>query len=182
MNHPNWFWGTTEDVVVASAARGVALFEIANVQFPQWNAGDASHPSTEQLWDGALVRGAALWGVASDDAHDYTGSGEYPAGGGFVMVESAREPDAILQALRDGKFYSSTGVVLGMLVVENGMLSIRVASAGEAEPTIEFIENGKIVATVRRSDAQRALPPTGYLRARVIAVDGSKAWTQPYRR
>jgi hypothetical protein len=183
MNHPNWFWGVNADVVVAAANRGFGFIEIANVQFAQWNAGDATHPSIEQLWDAALARGAALWGVASDDAHDYTGTGEYPAGGGFVMVEAVHDSAAILQALRDGEFYSSTGVLMESLRVENGILVVRLAGVGgKAAPTIEFIENGKVAAVVVASDAQRALPSTGYLRLRVTAADGSKAWSQPYRR
>src|SRR5207248_2956441 len=44
MNHPNWYWGTTVDVLVGVARRGMRLVEIANAQFPKWNAGDKDHP------------------------------------------------------------------------------------------------------------------------------------------
>ena len=64
--------------------RGATLVEIANAQFPAWNAGDASHSSTEQLWDDALMAGVTMWGVASDDAHEYRDPhGKWPAGGGW---------------------------------------------------------------------------------------------------
>ena len=45
----------------------------------RWNAGDAKRPSMEALWDAVLTAGGTMWGVASDDAHDYAadGSGKY---------------------------------------------------------------------------------------------------------
>ena len=76
INHPQWLWGMTPDLLVELARRGVPLIEIANVAFSKWNAGDAAHASTEALWDAALTRGATLWGTASDDAHDYEGRGK----------------------------------------------------------------------------------------------------------
>src|SRR5262245_29103486 len=76
INHPQWLWGMTPDLLVELARRGMPLIEVANTAFSKWNAGDTAHPSTEGLWDAALARGAMLWGVASDDAHDYHGHGK----------------------------------------------------------------------------------------------------------
>src|SRR5258706_12076040 len=112
INHPQWLWGMTPELLVELAHRGMPLVEIANSAFSKWNAGDATHPSTETLWDAALVRGAMLWGVASDDAHDYHGHGKYPPGGGWIAVHARREPRAILAALAAGRFYASDGVAL----------------------------------------------------------------------
>jgi len=182
LNHPQWFWGMTPDVLVEIAKRGIRLYEVANVQFSKWNAGDTDHPSTEALWDAALVRGASLWAVASDDAHDYAGGGgKYPAGGGWVMVKARREPQAILDALAAGRFYASTGVTLDRAEVVTGELVIEVA-ASESPVTIEFIENGKVVASLAAKSARRSLPLRGYLRANVVRGDGKRAWVQPARR
>jgi hypothetical protein len=180
VNHPQWYWGMTPDVLVEIARRGIVLFELANVQFPTWNAGDADHPSTEALWDAALARGVTLWAVASDDAHDYEGRGPYPPGGGWIVVRARRDPDAILEAIAAGRFYASTGVELDRAEVVNGELVVEVAeSAGH---TIELIENGARVATVDGKIARRAVPASGYVRAVVTRRDGAKAWVQPARR
>jgi hypothetical protein len=184
INHPNWHWGMTPDVMIEVARRGARLVEIANSQFESWNAGDQDHPSVETLWDAALAKGVELWGVASDDAHDYAadGSGKYPAGGGWIMVKAHRDPQAILDALGAGRFYASTGVTLARAEADADELVVEVAPGTSNTYTISFIENGKVVATVNGPSGRRQVPRTGYVRAVVTRDDGKKAWVQPVRR
>ncbi len=197
LNHPQWHWGMTAPVLEATVRGGARLVEIANVQFATWNAGDAEHPSMEVLWDGVLQKGLTAWAIASDDAHDYDdGGGKYPPGGGFVVVNARRKPAEILAALRAGKFYASTGVLLSKLHVVDGVLTVEVATMqpaagpknganertlGAGATKIEFIEDGKVVATIDGNAASRAVPSHGYLRATITRSDGAKAWVQPQR-
>jgi hypothetical protein len=182
INHPQWLWGMNPDLLVELAQRGVPLIEIANVAFSKWNAGDPLHPSTESLWDAALGRGATLWGVASDDAHDYEGHGKYPPGGGWVMVRARREPRAILDALAAGRFYASTGVTLARAEVEGDELVVAVDPATGGSYTIDFIENARRIESVHGRIARRRVPQSGYVRAVVTRSDGKRAWIQPARR
>ena len=182
LNHPQWYWGMTADVLTEVARRGIPLVEIANVQFDKWNAGDKDHPSTEALWDAALANGVMLWGVASDDAHDYTGNGKYPAGGGWIVVKARRDPHAILDSIARGRFYSSTGVTLTRAEVDGTDLVVEVAPNDPGTHTIVFIANGVPVATKTGKLARQPLPESGYLRAAVTRSDGKKAWVQPARR
>ncbi len=182
LNHPQWLWGMTPDLLVELARRGIPLIEIANTAFSKWNAGDASHLSTEALWDAALARGVTLWGTASDDAHDYDGHGKYPAGGGWVVVRARRDPRAILEALATGRFYASNGVALERAEVDGGDLVVAVDPGALGSYTIDFIESGRVAASVHGKLARRALPPAGYLRAVVTRDDGKRAWIQPARR
>lgn len=181
INHPQWLWGMTPELLVELAHRA-PLMEIANVAFSKWNVGDAAHASTEALWDAALLRGAVLWGTASDDAHDYEGHGKYPPGGGWVMVHARRDPRAILDALAAGRFYASTGVVLARAEVEGGELVVAVDPAAQGSYTIDFIENGRRVDSIRGRAARRRVPAAGYVRAVVTRSDGKRAWVQPVRR
>ena len=182
INHPQWLWGMTPELLVELAHRGMPLIEIANAAFSKWNAGDPAHPSTEALWDAALARGATLWGVASDDAHDYEGHGKYPPGGGWVMVRARREPRAILDALAAGRFYASNGVVLERAEVEGDELAVAVDPSAPGSYTIDFIESGKRVESVHGRSARRRVPAAGYVRAVVTRSDGRRAWVQPARR
>ena len=182
LNHPNWYWGMTADVLAEVARRGIPLVEIANVQFDKWNVGDKDHLSTEALWDAVLAKGLTMWGVASDDAHDYNGGGKYPAGGAWVVVKAQRDPRAIVDALARGRFYASTGVILERAEVEGNELVVEVDQRDLSIFTIDFIENGKLVASAKSRRARRQLPATGYVRAVVTRGDGKKAWVQPARR
>jgi len=181
INHPQWLWGMTPDLLVELAGRGVQLIEVANSAFSKWNAGDAAHPSMEALWDAALTRGATLWGTASDDAHDYEGHGKYPPGGGWIVVRARREPAAILEAVAAGHFYASNGVVLDRAEVEGGELVVAVDPTAAGHYTIDLIENARRVDTITGKIARRAVPATGYLRAVVTRDDGKRAWVQPVR-
>jgi hypothetical protein len=182
INHPQWLWGMTPELLVELANRGFRLVEIANSAFATWNAGDATHPSTEALWDAALMRGATLWGTASDDAHDYNGHGKYPPGGGWVVVRAQRDPAAILAALQAGRFYASNGVVLAQAGALDGELVVEVDPAATGRYTIELIENGQRVAALAARAARRRIPASGYVRAVVTRDDGKRAWVQPVRR
>ena len=181
LNHPSWFWGMTADLLTELARRGFSLVEIRNIQFETWNDGDVDHPSTEALWDAALLAGVTLWGVASDDAHHY-GGGKWPAGGGWVVVKAARDPGAILASLSAGRFYSSTGVVLARAELDGDELVVEVPTTEPGTYSIAWIENAAPVATISGRRARRRLPVTGYLRAVVTRDDGRRAWVQPARR
>jgi hypothetical protein len=186
INHPQYYWGMTADVLIDLAKRGARFVEVANVQFDaKWNRGDKDHLSTEALWDAVLVTGATMWGIATDDAHDYDpdGGGKYPAGGGWVVVKARRDPRAILDALSAGRFYGSTGVTLARAEVDGEELVVEVAPGeGRHQYTITFVENGKVAATTSGLTARRLLPRTGYVRAVITRDDGKKAWVQPARR
>ncbi len=185
LNHPQWHWGMTPELLGGLAADGVRLVEIANVQCPRWNAGTAAYPSMEALWDAVLTAGATMWGVASDDAHDYRagGGGTYPAGGGWVMVDAPREPQAILDALAAGRFYASTGVALARAEVRQGALEVEVEAGAVGRHLIRFIGAGgavldEVEGPLGRFPLDRA---PGYLRVVVERGDGARAWVQPVR-
>lgn len=187
INHPQWFWGMNPELLAELAKRGALLVEIANAQFMKWGKGDKDHPSMEQLWDSVLARGLTMWGVASDDAHDYPVPGhhhkmKWPAGGGWVVVKAHRNAQAIVDALAAGHFYASTGVVLDKADVVGTELVVEVDPKATGAYQIDWIENGTVVASEHGKSAHRELPATGYLRADVTCDDGTQAWVEPARR
>lgn len=193
VNHPTWHWGVDGALLAELARRGALLVEIANMGFPRWTAGDGTHPSAEAVWDDALGRGATIWGVASDDAHDYddlagerqaAGARSYPPGTGWIMVRAAREPAAIRAALERGDFYASTGVTLERAEVQDGALDVAVAAASPGAHEIRFIgEGGAVLDRVVGRAAKFSLDriARGYVRAVVSRDDGARAWVQPVR-
>jgi hypothetical protein len=74
-----------------------------------WNAGcelEVGRGDSSLHWDEALERGASLYGLATDDSH-HPG---YDSGFAWTMVRTAEKTqDAVLDALRTGRFYGSSG-------------------------------------------------------------------------
>lgn len=186
INHPQWHWGMNAELLTELGRRGARFVEVANSQFTAWNdggqVGAQRFSSIEALWDAALVAGVTMWGVASDDAHSYDGKGQYPAGGGWVVVRAEKRPAAILAALSAGAFYSSTGVVLDRAGRHGDELVVEVSAQSAGAHRITFIENGAPVGEHAGPIASRPLPAQGYVRAVVTRDDGARAWVQPARR
>ena len=194
VNHPNFRWSVGPDDL-----RGLpdsTLFEVWNAQ-PRINnlGGDDGTGrvslSTDALWDTVLTRGTLLFGVASDDAHKFrpdqlTDFEATRPGGGWVMVQAdTLTPDAIMRALRAGRFYASTGVTLAECVTGAREVRVRVADPEGARDDrryrTEFIgRGGQVLATVAGPVARYVIRgDEGYVRARVTDSNGRRAWTQP---
>ncbi|MBN8456868.1 MAG: hypothetical protein J0M04_03415 [Verrucomicrobia bacterium] len=117
-NHPNYIWGVTaEDLAAVPQSR---FFEIWNGVVGDNDPGDATHPSTDQIWDIAntlrMVGSGAhpLFAQGTDDAHDYhQKSTTHWPGRAWIMVRSTSlTAEGLLQAIDAGDFYASTGVEL----------------------------------------------------------------------
>lgn len=154
LNHPNFYFSNrVEDFW---DVEGPAYFEIFNGHPSVNNFGDEMHIPTERMWDIALTKRlqdfemGVIWGVASDDTHNYNdiSSSHSNYGRGWVMVKSKRlTPDSITQAMREGDFYASTGVTLKEIKMDGKTLSVEVDEEPGVEYTIQFIGTKKGVDT-----------------------------------
>jgi hypothetical protein len=190
INHPNFFWQLTADDI--ASVNGATFMEIANMQ-PDVNSFGAgpNAPSTEEIWDQVLSQGKAIWGTASDDAHDFKekmpSDPKWPLakpGGGWIMVRAAHlTVDEIMKSLRAGDFYASTGVVLKDYQASAKQISIQVEprDAYLERYRIQFIgKNGKVLQDESGESASYAIKgDEGYVRARITNSNGGLAWTQP---
>ncbi|MDG2423575.1 MAG: hypothetical protein P8M22_06320 [Phycisphaerales bacterium] len=153
VNHPNFVWSlTVEDI---ASIRGERFFEVYNGHRSVKNHGDATHPSTDELWDLALVErlangagdGELLYAVATDDAHNHHGNNLHSIPGrGWIMVHTdACTPESIIPAMKRGDFYASSGVNLNGISADGRRLRLWITEQPGATYTTEFIG-------VRRSD------------------------------
>ncbi len=188
LDHPNFHHGADASLIVALARRGVTLVEVENRAVDSGNDGDATHPSTEAMWDAALARGARVFGTATDDAHHYgdadrvraRGGTAYTGDRGFVMVRAERSPEAIRAAIATGDFYASRGLVLDRVDLGRDAIAID-ARRGSAAVTFELVADGRVVEVARgavaRWDLSRRIEKV--VRVRVRDETGSLALTQP---
>lgn len=185
INHPNFGWAIAADDL--AAVQRTRLFEVYNAHPLVNNFGGNGHPSLEQMWDVLLTRGVWLYGLATDDAHEFKKLHDLSSsrpGMGWVVVRAARlEARTILEALERGDFYASTGVVLNDYRVEHGTISIDVKPLSYAGYRVQFIgRGGRVLQEVEGPTATyRMTGSEGYVRAKVFESDGSVAWTQPVR-
>jgi hypothetical protein len=193
--HPNLLYSGPDEALVFELAHqhGLRLMEIANEAWDSQNAGDADHPSTEAIWDGALSRGAHLFATATDDAHHYgvhaarmREQGERPFEGdrGFVLVRNAAQPTTatVRAAIEKGDFYSSTGIVFDKYELSTSARSIALSVRDGVDVVFEVIrKGGSVTRRERASHLEVTLGPDDgpYLRIRARRDDGAMAWTQP---
>jgi hypothetical protein len=94
-----------------------------------WNTGcelEVGRGDSSVHWDEALELGRPLQGIATDDSH-HPG---YDSGFAWTMVQAAeRSQEAVLAALREGRFYSSTGPVLESVELDGDAVEIRCSPA-----------------------------------------------------
>jgi hypothetical protein len=208
VNHPNYVWALkAEDLAAIPDAR---LFEVYNGHQLVNNAGDSAHISTERMWDVILTmrhekRGPPIFGVATDDAHEYhmPDEGISMPGRGWVMVRSERlTPDHLLAALDAGDFYASTGVTLRELHRDAKRITIEIepeagvtyitrfigtrshsndvgailAEVPGLLPDYRFKGDERYVRAIVTSSKRHVDPLTGNL------LDFEKAWIQPVMR
>ncbi|MBI4583291.1 MAG: CehA/McbA family metallohydrolase [Planctomycetes bacterium] len=182
VNHPNYEWSITTDDLYS--LKNLQHFEIFNGHPSVNNFGGGGSPSLEEMWDALLSRGRRLFGVAVDDAHVFTkfSPEDSNPGRGWIV---ARAPElsqaAILEALKSGDFYASTGVELEELSTSDRTLRLKIKQREDFRYRTHFIgKDGKVLASSEAIEASYRLKEGDlYVRARVASSNGQVAWTQP---
>lgn len=145
-------------------------------------------------WDDLLHRGARPLAIACDDSH-YAGQDSRMAWTTCLVDE--RSPEAVLDALRDGSFYGSTGPELVSVDVDGGEVEVRCSPAASvtlrsgpwdgcrvnADPRAmhwrgRVLERSATGAILRA----RFEPPEFHdvVRVEIGGVDGGTAWSNPF--
>lgn len=189
LNHPNYKWAISKSDLLASD--GFEMIEIASGSPVSKHAGDDSHPAAEELWDYYMTDKHRVFGVAVDDAHNYSKFAETELNPGRAWIQlwaPQLTSDAICTALRNGHFYSSTGTKLKALVVSPNTVEVAVDGWNAARDYVDFIgARGEMLDRVFTNPARYVLRGgEGYVRAHVTqkSSDPNKndrhAWTQAY--
>jgi hypothetical protein len=165
INHPNFGWAFGADEM--RQINGFTLLEIASGHPLVNMQGGGGVKSAEAMWDDLLRARKRVYAVAVDDAHyfhcdakvdDYS-----PPGKGWIVVRAEKLDEAsIVQAIRHGDFYASTGVMLDAIDFDGKDLHVKIHEDGVA----------KYRTTVVRDK--------NYVRARVDDSNGRSAWTEPF--
>ncbi|TPE44051.1 PHP domain-containing protein [Pontibacter mangrovi] len=206
INHPNFGWAIKlEDM---AHLKGDRFFEVYNGHPHVHNYGDSTTMGMEELWDRLLIlylhQGEPLlYGLATDDAHNYlkSGAGLSNPGRGWLMVKATDlSAAALIEAMEQGDFYATTGVELEDVRFRKNALEVSVKPEAGVSYTIQFWgakktadgkeQGGALLKEVQGSHAKYKLRKKDlYVRAKVIsskpkenpyqAGDMETAWVQP---
>lgn len=215
LNHPNFQWALSAEDLAAVAIGG--YFEIYNGHPGINHLGDETRPGDERVWDIANtiriaeMKTSPLLGVATDDSHTYHGGDVSPGRGWVVVGADELNGDAIVNAMKAGKFYSSSGVTLTRIQKSHSKndeitLSLQIAAEEGITYTTEFIGTrsnysatgdetgiGEVFATIEGDSVTYHLPEDAlFMRAVVTSSKNhpnpsyqgqkEKAWVQPITR
>jgi hypothetical protein len=161
-----------------------------------WNAGcelEVGRGDSSLHWDEALERGRLLYALATDDSH-HPG---FDSALAWTWVRAGeRSAAAVLAALREGRFYSSTGPRIHELELDDEHVTVRCSPAANVTllagkrrgaranagrlgypygiRALETNDDGLITAV--RLERPPGAP---YGRLEVADADGRTAWTNP---
>ena len=172
MNHPNMSRNYNYcDIFWLDKFRGYAGIEIFNAVVLYH---EGSELATDK-WDRLLAQKRRIWGFATDDSHN-----DKHRGLGWVMVQTAdRSVTGIVEAMRAGRFYSSTGVVVKDILVRGLTVTVRAANAQQFRV---FGERGRMLATARGAEiayTADAKKDGRYVRIEAFGEGDARAWLQP---
>jgi predicted metal-dependent phosphoesterase TrpH len=177
LSHPVWMGLRVEEVARHSRLAGI---EIYNFICEQLNGKGYSL----NMWDELLGRGHRLWGFAVDDAHL---SDAHPGGNaGWIVVRAPElSVEAILQSIRNGCFYSSTGPTIEAIELvgeASDQLQVRCSPCA----SIIFVGAAHYGKRFSAPDGQTITeatyefhPRMKYCRVECRAADGTTAWSNP---
>ena len=168
--HPSWYGLTTEDAKQITCAHAVEIY----------NHGSVVEVERGEDWpflDLLLNEGWRLSGYATDDAHHVT----HDAFGGWMNVHAeSLTPEAILESLKAGRYYSSQGPEIRNIQISGGDIHI------ECSPASAIILQGRGARSEHQlgSGLLKASFPTkkfedAYVRVTIRDQSGKKAWSNP---
>lgn len=154
-----------------------------NIAMEIWNSGCVityNMDADAAYWDEILGQGKVIYGVATDDGHAMSHHCN-----GWVMVRADNNVNAILDALREGAFYSSCGPEIYDFYVQDGKAVIECSPAAQIRfhsdkhPTrIEKSVDGTLTHVEMDLNNYWA-GGYKYIRVTVIDKNGKFAWTNP---
>lgn len=169
--HPEWYVLTNEEAMAVSHAHAVEVYN-------HCSAVEAARGGGLAIADYLLNEGRRVTLTASDDSH-----GRFDdAGGGWVMVAAeSLDADAVVDALKAGMHYSSTGPVIHSIAWNDESIEVECSPAAQIHATgIGHLSGGQHGDGITRAVFDVSAYESDFFRITVTDADGRKAWSNPY--
>lgn len=171
VNHPNWQSAFNHCTIEQMREwTGYLGMEIYNGVIGRLDGS----PYALDKWDMLLSEGRRIWGFANDDSHH---AGETELGWNTALVRE-RTPAGVVEALRAGRFYASTGVTIRSIRVDGMKVRIETENASRI---VGIRDTGRRFAIADQAAAEFEVPQGArYARFECWGTGERLAWTQPF--
>jgi hypothetical protein len=172
--HPAWYGLTVEDVNSITSAHAVEIFN-------QGCAADSDRGESWHITDLALTEGQQLTAFGADDAHFRDSHPD--VFGAWTMVKAPElEPDALLESLKAGHYYSTQGPLIHDIAFNSDQSEVEIRTSPVKSmmligPKSRYIAKHGAGLTSHRFPLDKF--PDGYLRVTVIDESGKRGWSNP---
>lgn len=175
LNHPHWSMLTSPEIEDDNPYHAIEIMNYGT----EWleNTGDGS-----VFWTELLNRGCKLWNGGSDDNHNlYDVDSMYSDSfGGFTVVKAAdRSPEAIIEALKTGSFYTSTGPTIYDFYLEGDEVHVVCSPCERIYVSGEHLSHQRKIGRHVTEFVTKLMGNEKLVRAECMDAAGRSAWTNP---
>ena len=170
--HPNRMNYTEQDILSLGPIHAIEVY----------NGASADHNDRADSWylfDILTAHGHRYSACAGDDCHFKPGNRDFAVSWVYVKSESLN-PDALLEALKNGYYYSSTGPQIHDISVQGRTVKVRCSPAERVFIT-GYTDLYKVTGSPAMTEAQFQLHnfKSDYFRVIVRDHNGNMAWSNP---
>ncbi|MEX1018793.1 MAG: CehA/McbA family metallohydrolase [Litorilinea sp.] len=171
--HPQWYTQTERDIATLGQVDAIEIYNGVAID-------SNDRPDGWYLADIMLGRGNRFFTYAADDFHGVKDRNDFQRGWVQVRAENLT-PDALLAALKQGHFYSSTGPQIhDVALTAERQLTVRCSPASRVfvtgrGPTASFVGGSGLV----EAEFDLSAFNSAYCRVTVRDHLGGRAWTNP---
>ena len=168
--HPEWYSLTFDECLSLSHAHGIEIYNHSCHIEAQRGFGTAAA-------DYLLQENNRIFLTATDDSHFKM----QDSGGGWVMVAADKlSESSILNALKNGQYYSSTGVEIFEFEISNYQVNIQCSPSNQVcvvgQGAKSMSQNGK---NITQAEFDLKKYPSEWFRVSIANDSGNFAWTNP---
>ena len=168
--HPEWYSLTFDECLSLSHAHGIEIYNHSCHIEAQRGFGTAAA-------DYLLQENNRIFLTATDDSHFKM----QDSGGGWVMVAADKlSESSILNALKNGQYYSSTGVEIFEFEINNYQVNIQCSPSNQVcvvgQGAKSMSQNGK---NITKAEFDLKKYPSEWFRVSIANDSGDFAWTNP---
>ena len=172
--HPYWSGLTLQDILPLRNYLGIEVFN-SDCFYGIGRGESSAH------WDNLLTENKKIFGFAVDDAHLYSDIKNRPMdmGKGWIMVKAAHK-EAIMDSIKKGLFYSSSGPLIKNLSIKKNAIKIKTSPVSSITFLASPMVGKRVTAHSTINQAEYEISGNEkYIRIECADKLGRKAWTNP---